>query len=56
MQGTSNSWGCSWRILKFKEKPTVEELQKALEEHNKEFDRISIINFKLLNKREIALD
>ena len=48
-------FGTGWRILTFKIKPTLTELDKALYEHNPKFNQIAIISFKLLDPREIDL-
>lgn len=53
-QNAEGSFGFSSRIINFKRKPSIEEIQKALEKHNKQFKEISIINFKLLTKKEVA--
>ena len=54
-QTTEDTHGFSWRIIDFRIKPSVEEIQKALEKYNKQFKEISIINFKLLTKKEVAI-
>lgn len=54
-QNTETTHGWGWRILSFKIKPTVGEIQETLEKYNKEFKEISIINFKLLTKKEVSL-
>ena len=54
-QKKKEQWGISHRVLNSPFKPTIRELQKSLEELNPEFDSIAIINFKLLNDKEIRI-
>ncbi|KKN40557.1 hypothetical protein LCGC14_0731930 [marine sediment metagenome] len=53
-QQTKNTTGFSWRILGFDKIVTIMDLQEALEKHNPEFNTISIINFKLIDKKQVG--
>jgi hypothetical protein len=55
MQQTEGTWGVSWRVISFNEKPSLSELAKAIEENNKEFKTCCIMNFKLLSSEELDL-
>lgn len=51
---TGRRWGFSWRVVEFNFKPTLSQLDEAVINHNKEFDKISLINFKLLDGNELV--